>query len=324
MDTPGVFIMSSRAGEAIARALGNLLLQNGIQGVEVTRAREGSADDSAFHTPRRMALRHDFGIRVIVPADLGASAARDGVVYDLGVMSGAVGVGRGMALLVALDGVEPDLGGLAGLVTDRIPIAAKGDLESQLDSYARLLARRIPELDTGAGLVMRPSTGLAIAYLKNFVTPVLDLVRSRRAALVRGAAGGGQAFDVPPSRLVVCLPGGAEPFAVEAWVALARRLGLEQAQLVPQGDGGPSRPFAVWVDKAGVLYDAPTTLATAAEIVRRMTANASEDERAQARGVAMHNFGRTLRLLLQEPEHAWMQGRLELARWYDLEQRTSP
>ncbi len=324
MDTPGVFIMSSRAGEAIARALAELLSKNGIRDVEVTRAREGGADDGAFHTPRRMALRHDFGIRVILPADLGAAAARDSVVYDLGVMSGAVGVGRGMALLVALDGVDPDLGGLAGLVTDRIALVTKGDPAAQLDSYARLLARRIVELDTGAGLVMRPSTGLAIAYLKNFATPVLELVRSRRAALVSGASGGGPALDVVPSRLVVCLPGGAEPFTVEAWVALARQLGLEPAQLVPQGDAGPSRPFGVWMDKAGVLYDAPTTLATAGEIVRRMTAHASEEERAQARAVAMHNFGRTLRLLLREPEHTWMQGRLEFARWADLEQRAAP
>jgi hypothetical protein len=323
MDTPGVFIMSSRAGEAIARALGELLSKNGIRDVEVTRAREGGADDSAFHTPRRMALRHDFGIRIILPADLGTSASRDGVVYDLGVMSGALGVGRGMALFVALDGVDPDLGGLAGLVTDRVALATKGDIEAQLDSYGRLLARRILELDTEAGLVMRPSTGLAIAYLKNFVTPVLELVRARRAALVPCVAGG-QALDVQPSRLVVCLPGGTEPFTVEAWAALARRLGLEQAQLVVPGDAGSSRPFGVWADKAGVLYDAPTTLATAAEIVRRMTANASEEQRAQARAVAMHNFGRTLRLLLQESEHAWMQGRLELVRWADLEQRAAP
>jgi len=325
MDTPGVFIMSSRAGEKIAQALQGLLARSGLSGVQVG-CTEGASGGGHIDTPRRMALRHDFGIRVVLPVDLGKAGAlslRDGVVYDLGVMSGALGIGRGMALLVGLDGVEPDLGsGFPGLVVDQVSLDSAGDLEKQLAPYARLLAGRILELETNAGFVMRPSTGLAVGYFKNFLTPVLEALRSRRATVTGGQAGGdarGRAVDPASARFVVCLPDDPQRVTQGAWALLASRLGLQQAEIGPIGQSGVLRTFGVWVDAHGSIYDAPATLATAADIVRRLVVE--EADRLPAQSVALHNFGRTLRLLLREGEHAWMQGRIDIVPWSDLEKR---
>ena len=324
MDIPGVFIMSSRAGEKIAQALQKLLARNGLSGVQIGCAEGASGGGGHIDTPRRMALRHDFGIRVILPADLGKAGApslRDGVAYDLGVMSGALGVGRGVALLTGLDGVEPDLGGsgLAGLVVDQVSLDSRADPEAQLGAYARLLAGRILELETDAGFVMRPSTGLAIGYFKNFVAPVLEAMRSKRATVTTGQTGGapkGREIDPASVRLIICLPDTPERVTQGAWTLLARRLGLERAEI---GESGAPRTFGLWADGRGSIYDAPATLATAADIVRRLVAD--EVDRAFARTCALHNFGRTLRLLLREPEHTWMQARLEITRWGELERR---
>jgi hypothetical protein len=326
MDIPGIFILSSRAGERIAQALRKLLAQNGLSDVQIGSVEGASGGGGHIDTPRRMALRHDFGIRVILPADLGkgASPLRDGVAYDLGVMSGALGTGRGVAVLVSMDGVDPDLGGggLAGLVLDQVSLDSKGDPEAQLGAYARLLAGRILELETSAGFVMRPSTGLAIGYFKNFLAPVLETLRSKRVAVTIGQGGDaakGRETDPSSIRLAVCLPDDAERASQGAWMALARRLGLQQAELSSAGDAGAARSFGVWADGQGAIYDAPATLATSADIVRRLVAD--EDDRAFARTCALHNFGRTLRLLLREPENAWMRARLDITPWSELERR---
>jgi len=324
MDTPGVFIMSSLTGDKIARALQRLLAQNGLDGVQIGRADNGPGGGGHADTPRRMALRHDFGIRIILAADLargGALSTRDGVIFDLGVMSGALGVGRGVVLVVGMDDVEPDLGGgFAGVVVDRVSLNSTDDPQVQLGAYARLLAGRILELETNAGFVMRPSTGLAIGYFKNFLTPVLEALRSRRAGLTTGqGASKGQGVVAVSVRLVICLPDNAERVISGAWTLLARRLGLEQAELGPIGEGGARRNFEVWADGRKTIYDAPDTLATAADIVRRLVADENDRPLAQTR--ALHNFGRTLRLMLREPEHAWMKNRVEIVYWSELERR---
>jgi hypothetical protein len=327
MDTPGVFVMSSRAGEHIAQALSKLLAENGLPGVQVGRAEPGSAGDGQINTPRRLAMRHDFGIRVVLARDLGSTAgtrsARDSVVYDVGVMSGALGTGRGVLLLVGLDGVEPDLGGgFAGLVVDQVSLDSAGDLEKQLGPYARLLAGRILELETSAGFVMRPSTGLAVGYFKNFLAPLLEALRSRRAVVTGGPVGldpKGGAADPASVRLVVCLPDDPQRVTQGAWASLARRIGLAQAEIGPISQSGALRTFGVWADGRGSIYDAPATLATAADIVRRLVAE--EGDRLPAQAVALHNFGRTLRLLLREAEHVWMQPRVDIVPWSELEKR---
>lgn len=329
MDTPRVVVLASRSGAAIANVLQKLLVENGLTNTYLAST-EPAAGSGAVETPRRMALRSDFGIRVILPADVaGATAVRDGIVFDLGVMSGAVGVGRCVALLVALDGAKVELGGLAGLVVDDVVINAKAALVPQLRPYASLLAGRIRDMDHNTAFTMRPSTGLAIHYFISFLAPTLEALRSRRTVVVLQPGLGDQpdrAIVQVSGRLAVCLPESPERATRGAWLSLARRLRLRRVQLRtgPEREDGAQRIYEMWIDPAGALYDAPAAVVSAMESVHRVVVNGMGQDRLPAQTHALHNFGRMLWNLVREPEQAWMRDRLDILRWDELERRADP
>ncbi|HKU98640.1 MAG TPA: hypothetical protein VJR58_25325 [Vineibacter sp.] len=326
MDTPRVVVLASRSGEEIANVLQKLLVENGLSSTYLGST-ELALGNGPIDTPRRMALRSDFGIRVILPADLaGATSVRDGIMYDLGVMSGAVGVGRCVALLVAPDGARVDLGGLAGLVIDDLAVNTKGDLPAQLRPYASLLAGRIREIDGNAAFTMRPSTGLAIHYFTTFLAPTLDALRSRRTVVVLQPGRGDQpdrAIVQVSGRLAVCLPESPERATRGGWLSLARRLRLKRVQLRmgPEREDGAQRLYEMWIDPAGALYDAPAAVVSVMESVRRVVVDGMGQDRQPAQAHALHNFKRMLWNLVREPEQAWMRDRLDILHWDELERR---
>jgi len=327
MDTPRVVVLASRSGEAVASVLQKLLAENGLTSTYLGLT-ERAAGDGPVDTPRRMALRSDFCIRVILPTDVAVAAAvRDGIAYDLGVMSGAVGVGRCVALLVALDGTRVELGGLAGLVIDDVAVSSKGDLVAQLRPYASLLAGRILEMDRNAAFTMRPSTGLAIHYFVSFLAPTLEALRTRRTVVALQPGPGDQpdrAIVQVSGRLAVCLPESPERATRGAWLSLARRLRLRRVQLRmgPEREDGAPRIYEMWIDPAGALYDAPAAVVTAMESVRRVVVDGMGQDRQPAQAHALHNFRRMLWNLVREPDQAWMRDRLDILRWDELERRT--
>ncbi len=329
MDTPRIVILASRAGEAVASVLQRLLVGNGLASTYLGST-EPTLGNGPIDSPRRMSLRSDFGIRVVLPNDVdGPLSTRDGVVYDLGVMSGAVGVGRCIALLVNVGGIKPDLSGLAGLVVDNVTLNPKADMVAQMRPYAGLLADRIRELDSGsAAFTMRPSTGLAIHYFVSFLAPVLEALRARRTVVVVEPDRPGQPHCTivqVSGRLAVCLPESPERATRGAWLSLARRLQLKRVQLRvgPEREDGAPRKYEMWIDPAGALYDAPAAVVSAMESVRRVVVDSTGQDRMPAQTHALHNFRRMLWNLGNEPEQAWMQDRLDILNWNELEHRAT-
>lgn len=265
----------------------------------------------------------DFAILVLSDDDLVRSrgwlrkpAPRDNVVFELGLFMGALGKRRSFPVIV-----PPKKGRL------KTPSDLLGNTEIRLRSDFRSLSladavkepcarlrETILNRSKEAYLQLLPSTGLAVGYFKNFLSPVCSSLASANAIEVNGAEVdiSRDNFDfniVLPSSLSGASPDGATKY-------------FKDNALVGVNLPTSGRPYPLHVEGTVIgerlqVYDYPTTLGASHEAIKLALASTFlgySDHHQILDNKEIENFRRTIEILLKEPSAAGFVDNIQIHR----------
>lgn len=335
--TPNVFIASSSEGLAVAKALERVLGRDKRIDVQVWSGafRPGMSFMDMLHLST---LQYDFGIMVLTPDDSTdfrgntVNEPRDNVLFELGLFRGARGNRRAIPVWVTADGRRPSVPtDLKGVSQDRLSVTSlkrsMDELVAEVEVFGEELAERMLRDYRRPEPSILPSTGLAIGYFHNFILPVIRGLYQRRQVSAWGKGNDRQAraVDLEHFTIHVCIPDDLSQATRELWGNKADKLLLTQAEVEPSDDKDLPRPYPFRVGAAQNdghtdIYDTPTTLLTARHVARRLLSSEhyEQEDRAMAEEREIHNFERTVRWLLDQPEHQHYAKHVRFVPWNKL------
>jgi len=315
---PSIFIGSSSEALKLAQAIKQVLASD-FQ-VEIWNEHLFELGEDTLSNLLRFVQCYDFAVLVVTGDDFSkvrghhSKSPRDNVVFELGLFMGALGRRRAFPIIApsktrSVQLPSDLLGNTAVFLprgfSQRFRIAA---LRLALQPLAETLMARSLE----SNLQQLPSTALAIGYFKNFILPVCRELAHRKTVQV-----GGRRIDLAQGNFEfrIVLPQSLSDASVEGAQKFCKTQGVSEFRLKT---GARNFPFYVSsLVGTGCLefYDYPTTLHASHECVRLALAgpylgygkhHAILDQRE------IHNFERTLAILLSEPAASEFRDRVKI------------
>lgn len=265
---------------------------------------------------------YDFAVLVISDDDLTTSrkqsqvSPRDNVILELGLFLGALGRRRAFVVVVRSEDGSPkiptDLLGNNGVYLSKNlhKTLDPHRLSKELEQLVETIAVRNQE----SSLQLLPSTGLAIGYFENFITPVCQELANSRTIHLEGVE-----IDISKGNfdLTIVLPKSLSDASIEGAQKFCKAKGVKDFSVKAS-----ARAFPFFVDSALqngrlLFYDYPTTLRASHEAVQLALAgpyighgkyHSLLDEKE------INNFERTLRLLLTRPGAAGFREKVRFLR----------
>jgi hypothetical protein len=303
---PRVFLACTTDARSIAEALGGRLEEVADVTLWSDPGGEGPgtgprAPGAAMTELLRQARLHDFLALVLGTGDLVArgGAPRDTVLFEAGLLVGALGGERSLVTLAPGAGAETlrlpaDLFD-GSFAPPWIALAGGGD---DLAAAAATLRGLIAERWAAAPPALLPSTGIAIGYFRNFVKPVCDYLAGGDVAIGEERFTGPDfhfTFDIIiPATLEDATPAGQQRFwARNAGRLVARSLSIRRRYPFFIHTGPATNPLRV--------VDYPTPLAASVDavaLVLRREGGDREELRALLGAREIDNFEATLAALV--------------------------
>jgi hypothetical protein len=275
-----IFIICSTEGLKVARAVEANLRRPDLK-IDVWDKAEKSQNEWLLGSLLNSASFYDFGLAILTPDDVQLArkssplllrgrrqrAPRDNVVFEAGLFLGRLGVRRSFVLLHKQAKLPTDL---SGTIITRFD-AGNLDDEDELRANTRDACEKLNiELSKPADMALfslLPSTGLAIGYYHNFVSPVLDAFESGEDYKIETSQGETVATEELGSELAtdtrglpnlfIWLPARLDLLSndnIRVFAGVRRRISIRT----------PRRSFAFYVDIVPGspirLVDVPTTL----------------------------------------------------------------
>lgn len=307
---PSIFIGSSSEALPLAESLRDELAKQFLPDLWSEHLFELGED--TLTSLLRFVQCYDFAVLVISDDDVTTSrkhfqpSPRDNVVLELGLFLGALGRRRAFVVVVRTDDGSPkvptDLLGNNGVY---LPKNLHRSLNrDELTKALKHLVETIEARNQESSLQLLPSTGLAIGYFENFITPVCRELANRKTVHLAGVE-----IDVSKGNfdLTIVLPKTLSDASIEGAKKFCKEKGVKDFSLSTS-----ARPFPFFVDSTLrdgrlVFYDYPTTLRASHEAVQLALAGpyiGYGNYHSVLDDKEINNFERTLRLLLRRPTAA--------------------
>jgi hypothetical protein len=292
--------MCSSEGLDVARAVEDNLRRPDLK-IDVWDEAEKSQNQWLLASLLNSASFYDFGIAILTPDDVRLArqssrlglhkrekAPRDNVVFEAGLFLGRLGVGRSFVLVHKQAKLPTDLGGTIVNLFDAKNLHDRNELRvSTREACKKVNSELITEQDKTLFSLL-PSTGLAVGYYHNFISPVLDAFGTGEDYLIETSEGKSVAAADLGSELVTDARGLPDLFVwlpvklnlltndnIRLFAGMQRRIRIRT----------PRRSFAFYVDivpgAAIKLVDVPTTL---------LASLYAMDGIREAPGIFMDNF----------------------------------
>lgn len=304
---PSIFIGSSSEALPLAKSLRDELAKQFLPDLWSEHLFELGED--TLTNLLRFVQCYDFAVLVISDDDVTNSrrqsqpSPRDNVILELGLFLGALGRRRAFVVVVRTEDGSPkvptDLLGNNGVYLSKN--LHKSLDQDRLSRELKQLVETISARNQESSLQLLPSTGLAIGYFENFITPVCqELANSKTISL--------EEVEIDVSKgnfnLTIVLPKTLSDASIEGAKKFCKEKGVKEFSLRTS-----VRSFPFFVDSALqngrlVFYDYPTTLRASHESVQLALAGpyiGYGKYHSVLDDKEINNFERTLRLLLRRP-----------------------
>lgn len=307
---PTIFIGSSSEALPLAQAIQVVLSEHFLPDLWNEKLFELGED--TLNNLLRFVQCYDFAVLVLTDDDLtttkkgSTSSPRDNIILELGLFMGALGRRRAFEVVAqTVDGhpkLPSDLLGNTGVF---LPAGLHKSLDPAI--LKKELSQLISTLDIRSkesNLQLLPSTGLAIGYFQNFVSPVCRELAARDIVNINGN-------DVDISQdnfdFTVVLPKTLSDASIEGAKKFVKIHKIQQFVL-----STAARPFPFYVnaelqDGRVIFYDYPTTLGASHEAIKIALAGpflSYGSHHIILDNKEIRNFERTLSILLQDPSAA--------------------
>jgi hypothetical protein len=298
MAKPSVFIGSSSEGRPVAEDIKKQLEKNRECYVRIWTEDLFEINESYFESLMKFSCFFDFAVLVLTPDDRlvvrhkASKAARDNVIFELGLFLGRLGSHR--AFVVADESIRV-LSDFSGIEILKFVGDTKRRPSESLVNACDALREKINQNFGKSELSMLPSTALAVGYYLNFVKKVHHaiFVDNERVELENAPVPEGV------KSLTVIVPNEFAAIVEENLPATIQARDLLKISLKT-----PARKYPFYLDahyQPGTpleLYDIPTTLLASKAAIEMLLPKTfigvDEDEKfLEAREI--HNFAETLR-----------------------------
>ena len=298
MTKPSIFIGSSSEGRLVAEDIKNQLEKKRECYVRIWTEDLFEINQSYFESLLKFSCFFDFAVLVLTPDDRlvvhhkASKAARDNVIFELGLFLGRLGSHR--AFVVADESVRV-LSDLSGIDILKFVGNTKHRPSVSLVNVCNTLLEKISQNFNKSELSMLPSTALAIGYYLNFVKKVHHaiFVDNERVEL------DGTPIPEGVKSLTIIIPNEFAEIVEENLPTT-----IEARHLLKISLKTPARQYPFYLNaqyQAGTpleLYDIPTTLIASKAAIEmhlpKTFIGIDEDEKF-LEGKEIHNFAETLR-----------------------------
>jgi hypothetical protein len=285
MVKPTLFIGSSTESKWLVSEIYDILSKEDIA-VKVWYKGTFYPGDSTLETLSREVLLSEFALLIIYPDDEiikreeTGYTARDNVLFELGLFTGAFGRHRSFYLAVTDKRkgkdkkvlIPSDLSGINRL-TDLTLVDSERIFEPDLQSICKELKKDILREKQKIGLSLLPSTSLALGYFNNFLFPVCQALSQKSDFCV-----GDTKYDLTLGKYVfyIILPNKNPDASQTDFAIYVKKKNFAKVQIESLT---PTRVYPFYVDSQPLsdgrlaLYDYPTTLSAAWEAVRLVVKN---------------------------------------------------